>query len=147
MDEAQRTGHIFLGRPILRPAVTISNVSGKRAADRQGFNKRCTSTYSFSAGLMVAICGCSRPCLVVASVMTKRESVALTISLPLMLFSTVDIILCHNNYSAFESASTHLPWLLRRTEFLVDKFHYGKGHSCGPILDPRGPETSRRING
>jgi hypothetical protein len=147
MDEAQRTGHIYPGRPILRPAVTFSNASGKRTADRQACYKRYTSKDSFSAGLMVAICGCSRPCLIGASVMTMRESIAMAISLPLMFFPTVDRLLYDNNCGAFGSASTRLPWLLRKTEFLVDKFHYGKGHSCGPMFDPRGSESSRRING
>jgi hypothetical protein len=147
MDEAQRTGHIFPGRPRLRPAIKFSNARGKHTADWQACYKRYTSADSFSAGLMVAICGYSHPCLLGASVMTMKESIAMEISLPLMFFPTVDRLLCDNNCGAFGSVSTRLPWLLRRTEFLVDKFHYGKGHSCGPMFDPRGSESSRRING
>lgn len=95
--------------------------------DRQ----ECTKVYfnedSTVSSFLTVQCSCAHPKLIGFEVLMECDSIAATISSLLTHFPSSRRVLYDNACNSYDSAILRVPWLLRWTMLVVDRFHF-TGH-------------------
>ena len=130
LKEAERSGICFPGRKRIRPCILF------KSKTQEMCNKNYKTSKSHSPGLLTVQCACDAPKLIGFVVMLQAESTAMALSAVLSHFKTFPKTVYYDNAcNLFLSTMLRVPWVLGKTRFLVDRFHF-KSHTCSPYFDP-----------
>lgn len=134
LSEAQRTGEIFPGRPIIRTGLDFGPSSRKENAR---INRKCyNKSNSHSRGIFTVQCVCLHSKLLGVSVMMEMEVVSKALSVLLSRFAPLPRVCYYDNAcNMAKSIVLHVPWVNDKCLVVCDRFHY-KGHTRNSICDP-----------
>ena len=134
LSEAQRTGEIFPGRPIVRPGLDFGLNSHKENAKQ--CRKNYTKSDTHSPGIFTVQCVCRHPKLLGVSVMLEMEGVSTALSVLLSRFKTLPRVCYYENAcNMLKSVILRVPWVNDDCRIVCDHFHY-KSHTCNSVCHP-----------
>ena len=95
VEEAQTSGEIFTGRPVVRPRIDFGTTS------KDENSKQCTKVYkastAFSSGIFTVQCVCKFPKLLGISIMENFKGVSTALSVLLSRFEPLPRCLYYDN--------------------------------------------------
>ena len=134
LNEAQKVGELFPGRPRVRLGTDFGRVARKE--NGRSCRKMYTKSDSHTPGIFTVHCICSKPKLLGISVMTEMEGVSTALSVLLSRFRILPRVCYYDNAcNLAHSVILRVPWLNNACTVLCDRFHY-KVHNCNSICDP-----------
>ena len=103
--------------------------------------KNYLNPHGSTPGIVMVCCLCPIAIIYGASALEFKESLGGIWSIIVIFFSTATHIVYDNACNLFYSVLLRLPLTLRGRRIVVDSFHKGKGHTCGPSFDKRTDES------
>lgn len=126
----ENSTYVFPGRPRFRNAITFDEVD-KQACIKNYFKGR----NSPASSLLTVQCACSHPKIMGFVIIHQCESISAALSSLVTHFPIPPRNIWYDNAcNTYDSGMLQMPWLLRSSRLLVDRFHY-TGHNCSNIFN------------
>lgn len=125
----QQSLYVFPGRPNCRPDIAFDKV------DHQDCSKNYFKGQGTVPSFLTVQCACAHPKLLGFVILKQNESISAALSTVLTHFPVPPRTVWYDNAcNLYDSAITRIPWYLRWTRFMVDRFHY-IGHTCSNMYN------------
>lgn len=136
--EAQKTEHgesnyVFTGRENCRTAISFEKVD--KQACTKNYAKGSKGQKSAITSFFTVQCACEQPRIFGFVVLNQCKSISAALSAITTHFPIPPRNIWYDNAcNTYDSGMLRIPWLLRWSRLLVDRFHY-TGHNCSNIFN------------
>ena len=137
VDEANRSGHFYPGRPPCRPGVSFAGSHEKPCS------KQYVAASGISPGVVLVACVCGKPSVLGFSILSAPESLSIVATILMVYFPDAATVFYDAACNLFASLVLRFPWIFAKQRLFVDKFHKS-GHTCGGAFDA---EVMRGLEG
>lgn len=131
---AEVTGHFYENSGLCVDELTFTGMMALCV-------KKYVNPHGIPPGIVMVCCLYPIATIFGASALECKESFGGIWSIIIIYFSTATHIVYDNACNLFYSVLLRFPLTLRGRGLVVDSFHKGKGHTCGPSFDKRTDES------
>jgi len=146
-DDILKTGIWAPGLPILR---ALPNFVGAAVADTDvaACNHEMGKEKVYTGGSFGAFCTCTHPKCIGVKILDGSEGQRMPLEFVLQRFATLPAVIVYDFACAtLKTALLRLPYVAKRVQMLVDRFHWRKSHTdCSTAMCPDALKTMDGIN-